>query len=257
MPAHSPLLPTLVNFYESVNTLNMTQQLPEGWKSGNCSTTGRPCYINIYNDKGQWDFPTKTAYQTQIQDIQNTIERQQDEIRQIRSRDLEIRNRQQKEIRELRALLEKQQKEIRELQALLEKQQKEIQELQTLPAQAPPTQAPPASPSLSTKLETKELQQPSSYKPPQPRTCEKCSTTFPSGQALFRHLPDCQPFKCTKCESTFPSNTTLHKHIRGCRRLKKEDTKENSDTNRSEEKQKNQEELLGKDIHKETTQQQQ
>jgi hypothetical protein len=52
MPAYSPLLLTLVNFYESMNTLNMTQQLPKGWKSGNYSTTGRPYYINIYNNKG-------------------------------------------------------------------------------------------------------------------------------------------------------------------------------------------------------------
>ncbi|OCK91091.1 uncharacterized protein K441DRAFT_665350, partial [Cenococcum geophilum 1.58] len=110
-----------------------------------------------------------------------------------RSRDVEMRTRQQKEIYELRALLEK--------------QQKEIQELQT-------KQAPPALPSSLTKA--KEPRQPSLYKPPQSRTCEKCSTTFPSGQALFRHLPDCQLFQCTKCGSTFPSNTTLHKHIRGC-----------------------------------------
>jgi hypothetical protein len=197
----------------------MTHQLPEGWKSGTCSATGRPCYINIYNDKAQWDFPTKTAYQTQIQDMQNTIERQQDEIRQVRSRDIEIRTKQQKEIRELRALLDKQQKEIQELQA----------------KQTPPAQASPASLSPSTKPEAKEPRQPSSYKPPQPRTCEKCSTTFPSGQALFRHLPDCQPFKCTKCGSTFPSNTTLHKHVRGCRRPKA--TKGNSNTDESEGKQ--------------------
>jgi len=65
--------------------------------------------------------------------------------------------------------------------------------------------------------------------------CEKCSITFPSGQALFKHLPDCQPFRCTKCDSTFPSNTTLHKHVRGCRRPK--DTNGNSNTNESEEKQ--------------------
>jgi hypothetical protein len=149
----------------------MTQQLPEGWKSGDCLTTGRPCYINIYNDKGQWDFPTKTAYQTQIQDMQNTIEQQQDEIRQVRSRDLEMRTRQQKEIRELRALLEKQQKEIQELQTT-----------QTSPPQASP--APPSSPT-NNKSEAKEPRQPSSYKPPQPRTCEKCSTTFPSGHALI------------------------------------------------------------------------
>jgi hypothetical protein len=182
-------------------------QLPEGYKSGSCTTTGRPYYINIYNNKAQWEFPTTTAYQTQIQDIQNTIERQQDEIRQVRSRDLEMRTRQQKEIRELRALLEKQQKEIQELQTK-----------QAPLAQAPSAQAPPASPPSLTKA--KEPRQPSSYKPPQSRTCEKCSTTFPSGQALFRHLPGCQPFKCTKCGSTFPSNTTLHKHIRGCRRPK-------------------------------------
>ncbi|OCK86498.1 uncharacterized protein K441DRAFT_672297, partial [Cenococcum geophilum 1.58] len=100
--------------------------------------------------------------------------RQQDEIRQVRSRDVEIRTRQQKEIHKLRALLKK-------------------------------TQAPPASPSSLTKA--KEPRQPSSYKPPQSRTCKK-------------HLPDCQPFQCTKYGSTFPSNTTLHKHIRGCRRTK-------------------------------------
>jgi hypothetical protein len=50
-------------------------------------------------------------------------------------------------------------------------------------------------------------------------------------------LPDCQPFKCTKYKSTFPLNTTLYKHICGCRRLKKEDTKENLDTNESEDQQ--------------------
>ena len=208
-------------------------RLPEGWQSGICSSTGRPCYINIHNDKAQWDIPTKTAYQTQIQDMQNTIEQQQDEIRQVRSRDLEMRTRQQKEIRELRALLEK--------------QQKEIQELQT--KQTPPAQAPPAPPSSSTKSEAKEPRQPSSYKPPQPRTCEKCSTTFPSGQALFKHLPDCKPFRCTKCDSTFPSNTTLHKHVRGCRR-----PKQTEDINKSvekQEKQENQEEFLGEVARKE------
>jgi hypothetical protein len=210
----------------------MTQQLPEGWKSGNCSITGRLCYINIYNDKAQWDFPTKTAYQTQIQDMQNTIEQQQDEIRQGQSRDTVIRARQQKEIKELRTLLEQQQKEIQELR------------LQQQPASQLIKQTPPISLSLSTNAEAKEPRQPSSYKPPQPRTCEKCSITFPSGQALFKHLPDCQPFKCTKCDSTFPSNTTLHKHVRGCRRPKE-------DASKSGEKQENQEELSEEVAHKE------
>jgi len=88
----------------------------------------------------------------------------------------------------------RQQKEIHKLQALLKKQQKEIQELQTKQAtlaQAPPVQAPPALPLL---IKAKEPRQPSSYKPPQPQTCKKCSTTFPLGQALFKHLPDCQLF---------------------------------------------------------------
>jgi hypothetical protein len=212
----------------------MTQQLPEGWRSGNDINTRRLCYTNVYNNKAQWELPTKTAYQTQIQDLQNTIKQQQDEIRQVQSRDLEIRTsfaKQEREIRELRALLGKQQKEIQELQT------KQALPAEALPAEALPAQALPALPSLLTKSEAKEPRQPSSYKPPQPRTCEKCSTTFPSGQALFRHLPDCQPFQCTKCESTFPSNTTLHKHVRGCRRLK--------------EKQENQEKLPGEVEHKE------
>ena len=70
---------------------------------------------------------------------------------------------------------------------------------------------------------SQELQpsrQSSSFKKPQPRICTRCSIEFPSGQALFRHLPDCQPFRCTKCNSTFQSNTILHKHIRGCRHTK-------------------------------------
>jgi hypothetical protein len=87
-----------------------------------------------------------------------------------------------------------------------------------LAAQSATTTTSPSTATSPTKPGAKPPRQPSSYKPPQPRTCEKYSVTFPSGQALFRHLPDCQPFKCTKCESTFPSNTTLHKHIRGCRR---------------------------------------
>jgi hypothetical protein len=213
----------------------MTQQLPEGWRSGNDINTRRLCYTNVYNNKAQWEFPTKTAYQTQIQDLQNTIKQQQDKICQL----LAFLNKQQEETCELRALLGKQQKEIQELQT---KQALPAQALpaQALPAQALPAQALPAPstlPSLSTQSEAKEPRQPSSYKPPQPRTCEKCSTTFPSGQALFRHLPDCQPFQCTKCESTFPSNTTLHKHVRGCRRPK--------------EKQENQEKLPGEAEHKE------
>jgi hypothetical protein len=207
----------------------MAQQLPDGWRSGNDINTRRLCYTNIYNNKAQWELPTKTAYQTQIQDLQNTIKQQQDKICQL----LAFLNKQQEETYELRGLLEKQQKEIQELQT------KQALPAEALPAQALPAQAPSTLPSLSTQSEAKEPRQPSSYKPPQPRTCEKCSTTFPSGQALFKHLPDCQPFRCTKCDSTFPSNTTLHKHIRSCRRPKKT------------EEQENQEKLPGEAEHKE------
>jgi hypothetical protein len=77
------------------------------------------------------------------------------------------------------------------------------------------------------------------------RICEKCSITFSSGQALFKHLPDCQPFKCTKCDFTFPSNTTLHKHVRGCRRPKKTD-----DMDKSVEKQEDEERLSEEVTHK-------
>ena len=107
-----------------------------------------------------------------------------------------------------------------------------IQQQQATLAQAPSTQAlsvqaPPASPSSSTKA--KKPRQPSLYKPPQSQTCEKCSITFPLGQALFKHLLDCQPFQYTKCRSTFHLNTTLYKHIQGCRRPK--DINGNSDKN--------------------------
>ena len=111
---------------------------------------------------------------------------------------------------------------------MVEQLQQQLASLIAQPATTTVSSAKPSTvvpPSPSTKSEAKEPRQPSSYKPPQPRTCEKCSTTFPSGQALFKHLPDCQPFKCTKCDSTFPSNTTLHKHIRGCRRLKENNPK--------------------------------
>jgi hypothetical protein len=69
---------------------------------------------------------------------------------------------------------------------------------------------------------------------------------FPSGHALFKHLPDCKPFRCTKCDSTFPSNTIFHKHVRRCRRPKKTE-----DINKSVKKQENQEELPGEVAHKE------
>ena len=139
---------------------------------------------------------------------------------------LDLRRRQYKRVQKA---CQEQKEEIKELQSVVQQLQQQQAILAQAPsaqapstqapsAQAPSAQAPPASPSPLTKA--KEPRQSSSYKPPQPRTCEKCSTTFPSGQALFKHLPDCQPFQCTKCRSTFPSNTTLHKHVRGCRRPK-------------------------------------
>jgi len=208
----------------SANTLNMTQKLPEGWKSGSDITTGRLYYISIHNNKAQWEFPTTTTYQKQIEDMQSTIQKQQEEIRDVRTRDLTIRNRQQKEIQELRGIVEQLQQQLASLIT---------QSTTTTDSSAKASTVVPLSPSA--KSEAKDPRQPSSYKPPQTRTCEKCSTMFPSGQALFRHLPDCQPFKCTKCGSTFPSNTTLHKHARGCRRPK--DINGNSNTNKGKEKQ--------------------
>ena len=38
-------------------------QLPKGYRSGNYTVTRRPYYINIYNNKAQWEFPTTTTYQ--------------------------------------------------------------------------------------------------------------------------------------------------------------------------------------------------
>jgi hypothetical protein len=208
----------------------MAQQLPEGYQSGSDQNTGISCYLNIYTNQWQTEFPTGPAYQQQIRNMIGIQESFEKRLKQLDGM-LDLRRRQYERIQKT---CQEQKEEIKELQSMVQQLQQQ---------QAALVQAPPAPPSPSTKSETKELRQPSSYKPPQPRTCEKCSTMFPSGQALFRHLPDCQPFKCTKCESTFPSNTTLHKHIRGCRRPKKEDTKENLDTNESEEKQEDQKEL--------------
>ena len=52
-------------------------QLPEGYKSGSCTATGRLYYVNIYNNKAQWEFPTTTTYQKQMQDIQNMVQQQE------------------------------------------------------------------------------------------------------------------------------------------------------------------------------------
>ena len=193
-------------------------QLPEGYRSGNCTATGRPCYINIYNNKAQWEFPTTTAYQKQIQDIQDMVQQQEQTFKMKLRQQQDILDLRQQQYEKVKKAYQEQKEEIKELQSVVRQlQQQQAILAQAPPAQVPPGQAPPASPS-STKA--KEPRQPSSYKHPQPQTCEKCSTTFPSGQALFKHLPDCQPFRCTKCGSTFPSNTTLHKHVRGCRRPK-------------------------------------
>jgi hypothetical protein len=84
--------------------------------------------------------------------MQNTIKQQQDKIRQGQNKDIVIRARQQKEIKELQTLLEQQQKEIQKLR------------LQQQPALQLTKQTPPI-PSLSIKSKAKEPQQPSSYKP--------------------------------------------------------------------------------------------
>ena len=213
-------------------------QLPEGYRSGNCTVTGRPCYINIYNNKAQWEFPTTTAYQKQIQDIQDIIQQQEQTFKIKLRQQQDILDLRQRQYEKIQKAYQEQKEEIKGLQNVVQQLQQQLATLaqalstqapsaqapsaqalsgQAPSRQAPPAQAPPASPSLT---KAKEPRQPSLYKPPQPQTCKKCSTTFPSGQALFRHLPDCQPFQCTKCGSAFPSNTALHKHVRGCRRPK-------------------------------------
>jgi hypothetical protein len=211
----------------------MAQQLPEGYESGSDRNTGRSCYLNIYTNQWQTEFPTGPAYQQQIRNMIGIQESFEKKLMQLDGM-LDLRRRQYERVQKA---CQEQKEEIKELRSMVQ----QLQQQQAALAQAPPTQAPPALPSSSAKSEAKEPRQPSSYKPPQPRTCEKCSTTFPSGQALFKHLPDCQPFRCTKCDSTFPSNTTLHKHVRGCRRPK--DTNGNSNTNESEGKQEDQKEL--------------
>ena len=129
----------------------------------------------------------------------------------------------QREIRGLQLQLQEQevnQKKIQELQDYSERQFNSLQhEIDALHLQLQPSPNMPSTPfTQSSQGLQPPSRQPSSYKKPQPRTCERCFTEFPSGQALFRHLPDCQPFRCTKCSSTFQSNMILHKHIRGCRR---------------------------------------
>jgi cell division septum initiation protein DivIVA len=182
--------------------------------------------LNIYTNQWQTEFPTGPAYQQQIRNMIGIQESFEKKLMQLDGM-LDLCRRRYKRVQKA---CQEQKEEIKELRSMVHKLQQQ---------QAAPAQAPPASPSSLTKA--KEPRQPGSYKPPQPRTCEKCSTTFSSGQALFRHLPDCQPFKCTKCGSTFPSNTTLHKRVRGCRRPK--DTNGNSNTNESEEKKEDQKEL--------------
>ena len=93
----------------------MAQQLPKEWKSGNCSTTRRPCYINIYNNKAQWELPTTTAYQTQIQDIQNIVQQQEQTF--------EMKLRQQQNILDLRR------KQYERVQKAYQEQKEEIKEL--------------------------------------------------------------------------------------------------------------------------------
>lgn len=117
-------------------------------------------------------------------------------------------------------LQDKQQKEIDDLQGTIEEQQSEIQALQSIVEQlstSPPakqTTTPPPKQSAPPKERASQpLREPSSYRPPKPQTCLKCSTVFPSGTALHKHLPLCEPFRCTKCGSTFRSNNSLHQHL--------------------------------------------
>jgi len=207
----------------------MAQQLPQGYRTAS-SEDGRIFYVNIYTNVSQWELPTTPPYEH----IAHQFQEQQKDTQELRDTQKKAVQELQREIRELRIKHQGQeanQKEIQELRDTVQQQQKEIQELRTKqqdiqniqqeiqealqPAKSPTT-------SISTELVSTKLakRQPSLYKPPHPRSCERCSVVFPSGQALFRHLPDCQPFRCTKCESTFQSNTILHKHIRGCRRTK-------------------------------------
>jgi len=197
----------------------MAKQLPVGWEHGTCERTRKPCFINSYTEISQWEYPTTTGIQSviqeEIQELQNVHKKEVHELqREIRGSKLQLQQEQ-----------EVNQKKIQKLQDYSERQFNSLQQeinalhlqLQTL------LQPSPSTLSISSIKSSQGLQppsrQPSSYKKPQPRTCERCSTEFPSGQALFRHLPDCQPFRCTKCSSTFQSNTILYKHIRGCRRI--------------------------------------
>jgi len=122
----------------------------------------------------------------------------------------------QQQIQDLQRQHAQQSEAVRKLQETIQGQQTTIGRLQEAVQQLQ-KQSATAIATLATSKKAPP-REPSAYKPPQPRTCQKCDSTFLSGQALFKHLPDCQPFRCTKCESTFPTNTALHKHIRGCRR---------------------------------------
>lgn len=176
-------------------------QLPVGWSIGSQST-GAVCYWNDLTDEWQDYYPTETAAAQ--------VKRKFRAIGASISRERAMRINVEKELKALQGT-------ITELQATVQTLQNSVKQLQQPPSPPPASANPLPAPETSAP---KEPRQPSSYKPPQPRTCQKCSKTFESGQVLFRHLPECQPFQCTKCNSTFPSNTLLHKHIKGCRRSK-------------------------------------
>ena len=98
-------------------------QLPKGYKSGSCTATGRPCYINIYNNKAQWEFLTTTAYQTQIQDIQNMVQQQEQTFeRKLRQQQdiLDLRRRQYEKVQKA---YQEQKEEIKELQSVVQQLQ--------------------------------------------------------------------------------------------------------------------------------------
>ena len=50
------------NICGSYKPLIASPQLPKRYRSGNCTVTKQPYYINIYNNKAQWEFLTTITY---------------------------------------------------------------------------------------------------------------------------------------------------------------------------------------------------
>ena len=51
-----------VSIYSNYKPLIAPPQLPKGYRSGNYTVTKQPYYINIYNNRAQWEFLTITIY---------------------------------------------------------------------------------------------------------------------------------------------------------------------------------------------------